>query len=174
MTRALFLFFVVLLIGVFALLNWPAFTAPTALSLFFTTVQAPLGLIMLSLLFILALLFTVWAISLQATTLIETRRTTRELHAQRELADKAEASRFVELRSFLTAELLRVSQAAYESRADVLGRMDRMQDELRQSLEHQSNALAATIGELDDRLERGHLPPPEITNRGDPTPPLRP
>jgi uncharacterized integral membrane protein len=174
MTRALTFVLAFLLIGVFALLNWPAFTAPTTLSLFFTTVQAPLGVIMLGLLVVLALLFAVWAVSMQATTLIETRRTTRELHAQRELADKAEASRFIELRSFLTAELLRVSQAAYESRADVLGRMDRMQDELRLSLEHQSNSLAATIAELDDRIERNHLPPPDITARGDVTPPLRP
>jgi uncharacterized integral membrane protein len=173
MTRALSLFVVLLLIGVFALLNWPAFTAPTTLSLFFTTVQAPLGLIMLGLSFFLSLLFTMWAISLQATMLIETRRHTRELQTQRELADKAEASRFVELRSFLTAELLRVSQAAYEARADLLNRMDRMQDEMRDGLEQQSNSLAATIGELDDRLERGGLPPPDITTRGDTTPPLR-
>ncbi|HET7793856.1 MAG TPA: LapA family protein [Rhizobacter sp.] len=173
MTRALSLIAVLLLIGVFALLNWTAFTAPTTLSLFFTTVQAPLGIIMLGLLFLLALLFTTWAITQQAGMLIETRRHTRELQTQRELADKAEASRFVELRAFLSAELLRVSQSSYEARADLLARMDRLHDETRLSLEQQANSLAATIAELDDRLERGHLPPPEITARGDVTPPLR-
>jgi uncharacterized integral membrane protein len=167
------LFLVFLLIGVFALLNWPAFVAPTTLSLFFTTVQAPLGLIMLGLLFALSLLFTVWAISMQATTLLETRRNTRELQTQRELADKAEASRFVELHSFLAAELSRVAQSADVSRAEVLGRMDRMQDGMRLVLEQQSNSLAASIAELDERIERGLLPAPEITARGDATPPLR-
>ena len=173
MTRALSVFAVLLLIGVFALLNWPAFTAPTELSLFFTTVQAPLGLIMLGLSFFLTLLFTTWAITMQATTLVETRRQTRELQTQRELADKAEASRFVELRSFLTAELLRVSQASCEARADLLARMDRMQDEVRLGLDQHANSLSATIGELDDRIERGSMPPREITARGDSTPPLR-
>ncbi|MGY4831612.1 LapA family protein [Sphaerotilaceae bacterium SBD11-9] len=173
MTRALSLIAVLLLIGVFALLNWPAFTAPTTLSLFFTTVEAPLGMIMLGLLFVLALLFTTWAVTQQASMLFETRRHTRELQAQRELADKAEASRFVELRSFLSAELLRVSQASHEARADLLARMDRLQDETRLSLEQQANSLAATIGELDDRLERGHLPSRELSARSDGSPPLQ-
>ncbi len=173
MTRALSFFVVLLLIGVFALLNWPAFTAPTNLSLFFTTVQAPLGLIMLGLSFFLTLLFIAWAITMQATTLVETRRQTRELQTQRELADKAEASRFVELRSFLTAELLRVSQASYEARADLLARMDRMQDEVRLGLDQHGNSLSATIGELDDRIGRAGLPPPEVTALAEMSRPVR-
>lgn len=173
MTRVLFLIAVVLLIGVFALLNWPAITAPTTLSLFFTTVQAPLGLVLLGLLMALALVFMAWAITTQASTLIEMRRHTRELNAQRELADKAEASRFNELRTFLAAELQRVAQTSYEVRRELLARMDRLQEDTRRGQEQQANSLAATIAELDDRLGRGDLPPPEITSRGDLTPPLR-
>jgi uncharacterized integral membrane protein len=175
MIRALTLFVVLALVGLFALINWPAFTALTPLTLGFTTVEAPLGLVMLGLVLFLSLLFTMWAISLQGTALMETRRHTKEMQVQRELADKAEASRFVELRSYLSSELLRVSQASYEARADLLARMDRLQDETRLALDQNANSLAATIGELDDRLERGGLPPPELTVRGSGNgiPPLR-
>ena len=173
MARAISLFVVLVLMGLFALINWPAFTALSTISLIFTKVQAPLGLIMLGLSFFLALLFTMWAISVQATMLIDTRRMSRELQVQRDLADKAEASRFVELRSFLTSELVRVSKSSIDTRAEVLARIDRLQNEHALRLEQSTNTLAAHIGELEDRVERGDLPPPELTTRGDHPPPLR-
>jgi uncharacterized integral membrane protein len=174
MFRALTFVAVLVLIGFFALLNWPAFTAPTTLSLFFTSEQAPLGLIMLGVVVVLALLFAVWALAMQATTLMEARRQGRELQAQRELADKAEASRFVELRSFLNGELLRVSSTTARGQEELLNRLTHLEGALRLALEHNANAVAASIGEFEDRLERGDLPPPEITSRdGGMPPPLR-
>lgn len=173
MLRALALFAVVAVIGLFALLNWTAFTTPTTLSLLFTEVQAPLGLIMLGLAVFLTLLFTLWAISMQASTLMEARRLNRELQAQRELADKAEASRFVELRSYVGAEMQRAATASGRSHEELLGRMTHLEGALRLALEHNANAVAASIGEFEDRLERGDQPPPEITTRGGGLPPLR-
>lgn len=158
MIRALGLFAVLLLIGLFALLNWAAFAALTPLSLGFMTVQAPLGFIMLGAVVFLSLLFTVWAISLQAGALAETRRQTRELQVQRELADKAEASRFTELRQFLTSEMLGASQAALQTQTALLARLDRLENESRRAIEESGNSLAAALGELEDRLERQPLP----------------
>ena len=142
MFRALVFFLVLVAVGLFALVNWEAFNAPTPLSLGVTTVQAPLGLIMLGLVVFLCLLFTVWVISLQASSLLEARRQTKELQAQRDLADKAEASRFTELRT------------------ELLARLDRQQSELRMAIEQHGNAVTAHLGELEDRLERGRLLPP--------------
>lgn len=173
MFRAIALFAIVLVIGLFALLNWSAFTAPTTLSLVFTEVQAPLGLIMLGMVVFLALLFTLWAISLQASTLVETRRHTKELQAQRELADTAEASRFVELRTYLAGELQHVTAAAGRGHEELISRLTHLEGAMRLALEHNANAVAASIGEFEERLERGDLPPPEITARGDTVPPLR-
>src|SRR5438128_12614680 len=102
--RTLFLLFVLAAIAAFAALNWGTFTAPTSLSLGLTEVQAPLGLVMLGLLAFLTALFLVFALYLQTSVLFETRRHAREIHANRELADQAEASRFTALRSFLEAE----------------------------------------------------------------------
>jgi uncharacterized integral membrane protein len=159
MVRALGLFVILLLIGLFALLNWPAFAAPTPLSLGFTTVEAPLGFIMLGVIAFLSLLFTMWAISMQAAALSETRRQTRELQQQRDLADKAEASRFTELRSFLMTELVNVSQASDHAEAAFIARLDRMHEEMQRMLEQSTNSVAAVVGELEDRLERDRLPP---------------
>ncbi len=139
MGRAIVFVLLLVLVGLFALLNWTAFTALTPLSLGFTNVQAPLGLMMLGLVAFLCVLFAVWVISLQATSLMDARRQTKELQAQRDLADKAEASRFTELRAALMA------------------RLDRLQDESRVTLDQNSNAVAASLGELEDRLERANL-----------------
>ena len=139
MVRALVFFLVLVLVGLFALINWSAFSALTTLSLGFTAVEAPLGLIMLGFIVFLCVLFTVWVISLQAGSLMESRRQTKELQAQRDLADKAEASRFTELRT------------------ELMARLDRLQTDSRTTLEQNANSVAAQIGELEDRLERERL-----------------
>ena len=139
MLRAIVFVLLIALVGLFALINWSAFSALTPLSLGFTTVQAPLGLIMLGLVVFLCVLFTVWVVSLQAGSLMDSRRQTKELQAQRDLADKAEASRFTELRTALMA------------------RLDRLQDESRLALDQNGNSVAAHIGQLEDRLERARL-----------------
>lgn len=141
MTRAIAFFLILLFVGFFALLNWDVFAAPTPLSLGVATVHAPLGFIMLGLVAFLCVLFTVWVISLQAAALVESRRQTKELQAQRDLADSAEASRFTELRTHL------------------LMRLDAMQQELRTVSEQNGNAVAAHLGQLEDRLERARLLP---------------
>lgn len=173
MTRALTYFVLLALVGLFALLNWNAFTAVTTLDLGFTSVQAPLGMVMLGVVLFLTVLFTAWAISLQASALGESRRHTRELQAQRELADKAEASRFVELRTYVGEEMERTVAASGRSHEELLSRLNHLEGALRLALEQNANAVAASIGEFEDRLERGGLPPPEITSRRDMTPPLR-
>lgn len=131
MLRALIFFLVLVFIGLFAAINWPVFTAMTPISLGFTNIEAPLGLIMLGLVAFMSVLFTVWVIMLQATSLRDTRRQTKELQAQRDLADRAEASRIAELRN------------------DLLKRLD-----------ENTNSIAAHIAQLEDRIERERLLPP--------------
>jgi uncharacterized integral membrane protein len=72
----------------FAVLNWSTLITPTELSLGFTTAQIPLGLVMLGLLIFVTALFLVYVVYLQSSALLETRRHSRELQANRELAIK--------------------------------------------------------------------------------------
>lgn len=148
-------------IAAFAALNWSVFIAPTDLSLGFTRVQMPLGLVMLGLLAFLAVLFLLYVVYLQGSALLETRRHSRELQANRELADQAEASRFTELHAFLAAELAKQANLSAEAKSNVLARVDQLERDLRSFMEQSGNTLAAYIGELEDRLEKTKFPPPE-------------
>ena len=102
--RSAFLFVVVLLIVALAALNWGTLSTPTDVWLGFMTVSAPLGLIMLGLTAVLAAFFLVYVLYLHSSVLIDAKRHTKEMQVQRDLADKAEASRFTELRNFLEAQ----------------------------------------------------------------------
>jgi hypothetical protein len=151
--RTLLIFVVLGLVAVFSALNWSAFIAPTALSLGFTTVEAPLGLILLTIVGLLTLLFLVYVTYLQSTVLFETRRHSRELQAQRELAEQAEASRFNQLRAFIETELEKVAGEIEQSKSLLLTRLDQIERDFRTGLEQTGNSLAASIGELEDRFD---------------------
>ena len=76
--RTLLILTVLGLIAIFSALNWSAFIAPTVLSLGFTSIEAPLGLILLGIIALLTLLFLVYITYLQSTVLLESRRHARE------------------------------------------------------------------------------------------------
>ena len=88
-------------LAVFVVVNWGAFTTPTSLSLLVGTIDAPLGLLMLMVTALLGVVFLAYVVWLQTSVLLESRRQNRELAAQRQLAEAAEASRFTELRAHI-------------------------------------------------------------------------
>jgi uncharacterized integral membrane protein len=148
--RSLLVIIVLGLLAIFAIVNWGTFITPTRLSLVVTSVEAPLGLVMLGFTAVLAAVLLAYALKVQINALSDTRRQSEELRRQRELADQAEASRFTELRQYLEQELASVKQAQQDSE-------QRLRDELATS----TNTLSACIGEVDERLERASPTPPE-------------
>ena len=127
MVRKLSFLVVVSLLTAFVGLNWSALSAPMPISLGWTTVQAPLGLVLFVPLLVLCVVLPAWAISLHARVLRDVQAIRKALQ-QRELADREEGARLVDLR------------------IDVL-----------RALEEGVNATAASIGELEDRMERARL-----------------
>jgi hypothetical protein len=115
----------------------------------------PLGLIMLGILIIVTSLFLAFVVYLQGSVLLEARRHSKELQLNRELADKAEASRFIELRAFLEQELVKQALENNNTKASIIARMDKLRDEFITSMEQTNNTFGAYIGELEDRLEKG-------------------
>ncbi|HBB17879.1 MAG TPA: Signal transduction histidine kinase [Syntrophus sp. (in: bacteria)] len=163
--RTLFVALVLGVMVIFAAINWSSFMAPTTLSLLFATIQAPLGLIMLGVTALLTALFLLLIAYMQASLLMDTRRHARELQVQRTLAEQAEASRIAELRSYLEAELPKLTKEIAESQTVVETRLDRLDKDLQSVVEQAGNTLAAYIGELEDRLGQGKAgtdPPPSI------------
>jgi uncharacterized integral membrane protein len=131
------------IITTFSIANWSLIVAPTSISLLVTSVQAPLGLILLGAVLVVTVSFLGFLVYLQTSVLIEWRRHARELDAQRQLADQAEASRFTELRGYLDNELKALNS-----------HLQSVEGELKSAVEHSGNSLAAYMGELEDRLER--------------------
>jgi len=103
--RNLIVLVILLLVALLAGLNWQLFTAPSEINLIFTRISAPLGLILLSVIALLTLLYFVFLAVVEAGAMLEIRRHARQLEQARKLADKAEASRFAELKNYLTGEL---------------------------------------------------------------------
>lgn len=152
--RTLQLLVLFAVIAVFALVNWAAFTTPTTLSLVFGYVQAPLGLIMLVLTGLLAALFLIYIVYQQAGVIAEARRASRDMAAQRELAEKAEVSRFTELQGFLTSELRTLATRVGEVQAEISRRVEASEQALAMRLTEATNGLAAHLGEVEDKIDR--------------------
>lgn len=150
--RSLLLVLVLALIAAFTLLNWNVFLATTTLSFGITTLEAPLGLIMLGLLVFMVAYCLVYVLYLQSNVLMDTRRNAKELQTHRELADKAEASRFTELRGFLEAGMKHSAEQDRAAQQALIARLDALENTLQASVEQSGNSLSAYIGELEDRL----------------------
>jgi hypothetical protein len=150
--RSLLLLLVLTLIAAFTALNWVVFLADTPLSLGVTTLQAPLGLIRLGWLIFVVAYCLVYVLYLQSNVLMDTRRTAKELQTHRDLADKAEASRFTELRVFLEAMMKQSAEQNKAAQQALVARLDALENSLRTSVEQSGNTLSAYIGELEDRL----------------------
>lgn len=152
--RTILLIVGIVLLAAFAFLNVNEFTRSSLLSLGFTTIQLPLGLLMLLLLVAVMLVFLATTLYLQRASLIDTRKHTRELNIQRELADKAEASRFNELRNYMQAQTAATLQREAANGTVLTERLAQVQAALVQRIEQSDNTTAAHIGQLEDRLER--------------------
>lgn len=133
----------VTVLTLFALLNWSAVVAPAPLSIGFATVNAPLGLIMLAAAGVLTAAFLAFIVFQQGVALVEARRAARDLHAQQELAEKAEVSRFTDLRTYLESELRKIDE-----------RVDRLEGAIVGRLAQTENGLSAHVAEVEDKIDR--------------------
>ena len=147
--RLLVVLVVMALITAFVAFNWSVFVTSTPLNLGFVSFDAPLGLTMLGLVVTLSLVFIAYMAIWQSKILLDTRIQAKELQHQRTLADQAEASRLVELRTAMLAEFEQLSE-----------RMKQSQDALRHEMRDNANSLAAMLGELDDRAKKLYIEPP--------------
>ena len=144
-SRTLVLLLIVAATAALAVLNWTALSEPSPISLGVTTVDAPLGLIMLGLTVLLGVFFIAYVLSLQGSVLLDTRRHTKEMQAQRELADKAEASRFTELRAFLENQ-------HQQTQSQLMARLDALESRLAARAQESDNSTAAYVGQLEQQL----------------------
>jgi hypothetical protein len=120
------------LAALFLVLNWRVFAAPAKLNLVVTQAEVPVGVVMLMLFALVLVVLWILVSGWQGTLLMEFRRQAKELQAQRLLAESAEASRFTELGALIREEIAK----------------------LRTELKDTEHSIAATLGEMDDRLQK--------------------
>ena len=153
-TKILLLIIGIVLIAGFGALNVDEFTRTSTLNLGFTRMQLPLGLVMTVLVIAILLIFLLTTLYMHSTNLIETRKYAKQLNAQRELADKAEASRFTELRRYMESQAVLATNQGNDTVAAIDRRMMQTEKLLLQRLEQTDNTNAAYWGQHDDALVR--------------------
>lgn len=151
--RLFFIVIAILLVAGFAAQNWSEFNRTTLLSFGLIVAEAPMGIILLGLLALTLAVFLISSIAQESRYLLEYRRNAKALEAQRALADKAEASRFTDLREHLDGHLREIRQGEAISATEFEKAMVQSQRELRSQLDQMSQTLAARLGELESRID---------------------
>ena len=153
--RSLAAVVLLILLAAFAAANWGAFTAPTQLTLGVTSVQAPLGVLMLGVCALLVLGLGGLALWVHTRSLMELRRQVKTQQSLRELADKAETSRLTQLQAALDAATQRLSAQIEATQGRLLERIDHLQREHARDVAENANSLAAALAEFDQRVTGG-------------------
>jgi len=148
--RTVLLLVVAIVAAAFLSINWRVLAAPANFSFLVGSVEIPFGVVMLGLLALVVLAFAVYVGFWQGTLLMDYRRQSKELQAQRNLADDAETSRFTELSVLVRDEISKLDQ-----------RMEAALDALRTEVRDAEHSIAATLGEMDDRLQRENARGPD-------------
>jgi uncharacterized integral membrane protein len=151
--RVVVLVLAILLLAGFAAQNWSEISRPVPLNVAVTTVQAPLALILLGLLALACVLFVASAGAMHTRHLKESREHTRALQGQRDLADKAEASRFTDLRQMLDGHIRESRQRETTANAELDKRLGQHHRELRDDLQRLSQLMSTRLGEMERHLE---------------------
>jgi hypothetical protein len=152
-SRFVLLVVAILLIAGFAALNWSEIIRPTSVWFGPVVADAPLGAILLGLLALAVVVFALSAATMRTQTLLESRHHYKELEAQRALADKAEASRFTELRQHLDTQLRELRERDAIAASEFEKQRLESQRALGMQLEQINRTLAARLNELEHRLE---------------------
>lgn len=152
--RMIVLVLAVLLVAGFAAQNWAEINRSTPLNFGILVTEAPLGLILLSLLGLTLLMFLISAATMRTQSLVEARQHAKALQAQRDLADRAEASRFTDLRQQLDAHLRDSRDHENRANAEMSKALATHQREMRAQLEQMNHMLAGRLAELDAHIQR--------------------
>ena len=134
-------------------MNWPDFTRTTPMSFGVFTIEGSVGLFMLAAFGLTILVMLLSGAMQESRYMLESHRHAKALQVQRDLADKAEASRFTELRQYLDTHLRdnrgREAIAATEFEKSMV----QSQRDLRSQVEQMSRSLDARLAELQGRID---------------------
>jgi predicted component of type VI protein secretion system len=150
--RIAFIVVAVLVVAAVAALNWPLFTRPESMSFGIMSASVPLGVTMLVLLGIVLAVFLVSSAIEESRYLLEHRRHTRAMQTQRDLAEKAEASRFTDLRQQLDTHMRESRHRDSIVTTEFEKRLMQSHSELRAQLERMYQMMSTRLEEMEERV----------------------
>lgn len=150
--RSVFLLLLFVLCTVFLIVNWQGVMANVNVNLLWTEIQAPLGLILLLGPGLVILICLIYGFVQQAALSMELRRVNKQLQQARELAQKAEQSRFTELKNEMQKQMLELQNQSASRHASIMAAVNGLQAAVDESAQDTVNSLSASVGEVEDRL----------------------
>lgn len=151
--RLLFIILAGVLVAGLAALNWGEVTRTSRLNFGLILTDAPLAGILLAILAVTLVVFLVSSAIQESRNLIAWNRHAKELQAQRDLADKAEASRFTDLRQHIDSTLRESRQRDSLAGGEFEKSMLQSHRELRAQLDAMNRTLLARLAELESRVD---------------------
>ena len=152
--RSVFLFVVLIFCAIFLVVNWGGIVTDVPVNLLYTEIEAPLGLILLLVLGFLVVLCLMYAFLQQASLALEMRRAHKELEDARQLAQRAERSRFVELHNELQKLVKDLQEESQTRHNSLLARFETLEERMRVNMHDTINSVSASVGEVEDRLSQ--------------------
>ena len=152
--RTVFLLLLFILCSIFLIVNWEGVMANVTVNLLWTEIQAPLGLILLLGPGLLILICLVYGFIQQAGLSMELRRVNKQLQQARDLAQKAELSRFTELKSEMQKQITELQNQSASRHSSLMAAINGVQAAVDESGQETVNSLSASVGEVEDRLSQ--------------------
>ncbi len=143
--KVVLLTLLVSLVITFAILNWHLLATPVHVNLLLGFTDIPIGVLLSAVMMLLGLVFGIYLWLWQRRVMIDYRRQSQDLQAQRSLADDAESSRFTALSNLVKEELTELEQ-----------HLTLALETLRGEMHATENSISATLAEMDDRMRRGN------------------
>lgn len=171
--RNIFLLLVLILMGVFLVINWGALSTEMTVNLIYTEIQAPLGIIVVGGLGALVMVLLIYMLWQQASVSMELRAAYKESRSARAAADDAEKSRFAEsnrilleriekLEALMTARSDETLSAVRQESARVEERFKAFSEAQKKIQEENAVLVNKQLGDLEKRVLAG-LPAPVTT-----------
>jgi hypothetical protein len=151
--RLLFIVLAGVVVAGLAALNWGEVTRTSRLNFGLILTDAPLAGILLAILAVTLIVFLVSSAIQESRNLIAWNRHAKELQAQRDLADKAEASRFTDLRQHIDSTLRESRQRDALAGGEFEKSMLQSHRDLRAQLDAMNRTLLARLAELESRVD---------------------
>lgn len=152
--RSVFLLLLFVLCSVFLVVNWEGVMADVNVNLLIKEIQAPLGLILLLGPGLVILICLVYGFVQQAALSMELRRVNKQLQHARDLLQKAEQSRFVELKNDMQRQFLDLQNQSAARHSSLMTAVNGLQAAIEESSDQTVNSLSASVGEVEDRLSQ--------------------